>query len=95
MPVAKVKHKGQVTIPAGIREELGLREGDYIEVTREGNRVVLTPKVLVDRDPQTEAAVAEGLLDAKAGRRSPAFESTEEIAAWQKTDDYKAFIAKR
>lgn len=94
MPIAKVKHKGQVTIPAGIREELGLHEGDYIEITREGNRVVLTPKVIVDRDPATEAAIAEGLRDARSGRRSPKFKNAKEIADWQKSDEYKAFVGK-
>jgi AbrB family looped-hinge helix DNA binding protein len=94
MPLAKVKMKGQVTIPAGIREEVGLREGDYVEVTREGNRVVLTPKDIVDRDPATEAAIAEGLADARAGRVSPQFQTAEEIKAWQQTPEYKRLIGK-
>lgn len=92
MPLSKVKQKGQVTIPAGIRDALGLHEGDYVEVTQEGNRVVLTPKAIVDRDPATNAAIAEGLQDARAGRLSPAFKTADEIEAWQKTDDYKTFI---
>jgi AbrB family looped-hinge helix DNA binding protein len=94
MSLAKMKQKGQVTIPAGIREQIGLHEGDYVEVTKEGNRVVLTPKEVVDRDPATAAAIAEGLANARAGRLSPAFETVEEIEAWQKTDDYQRFIEK-
>lgn len=37
----KIDDLGRVVIPAGIRRSLGLREGDAIEVTVEGERVVL------------------------------------------------------
>lgn len=37
----KIDDLGRVVIPAGIRRTLGLREGDAIEVTVEGERVVL------------------------------------------------------
>jgi len=94
MPLARVKHKGQVTIPADIRAEIGLDEGDYVEVTTEGSRVVLTPKEIVDRHPAIDAALAEALEDERAGRLSPAFQTAEEIEAWQKTDDYKKLIGK-
>lgn len=94
MPLARVKHKGQVTIPADIRAEIGLDEGDYVEVTTEGSRVVLTPKEIVDRHPAIDEALAEALEDERAGRLSPAFQTAEEIKAWQKTGDYKKFIGK-
>jgi AbrB family looped-hinge helix DNA binding protein len=94
MPLAKVKHKGQVAIPAAIREELGLEDGDYVEVKREGRRIVLTPQDHVERHPAIDAAIAEGLEDARAGRLSPKFKSAKEIEAWQNTDDYKKFIEK-
>src|SRR3989344_9551751 len=93
-PLARVKQKGQVTIPANIREELGLREGDYVEVTTEGSRVVLTPQQIAPRHPEIDTALAEGLADIKAGRVSPAFTTAEEIAAWQKTAEYRKFIGK-
>lgn len=37
----KVDDLGRVVIPAGIRRTLGIREGDPVEVTVEGERVVL------------------------------------------------------
>ena len=37
----KIDDLGRVVIPAGIRRTLGLREGDPVEVTVEGERVVL------------------------------------------------------
>ncbi len=37
----KVDDLGRVVIPAGVRRALGIREGDPVEVTVEGERVVL------------------------------------------------------
>jgi AbrB family transcriptional regulator, transcriptional pleiotropic regulator of transition state genes len=37
----KIDDLGRVVIPAGMRRTLGLREGDAVEVTVEGERVVL------------------------------------------------------
>ena len=46
MPLVKVKEKGQVTLPAKIRERHGLSVGDYVEVREEGNRIVLVPQAV-------------------------------------------------
>ena len=91
MPLAKVKQKGQVTIPVEIREELGLAEGDYVEVKQEERRIVLTPKEIVDRHPRIDAALAERLVDVCAGRVSPKFASVKECEAWLKTEEGKRF----
>ena len=95
MPLARIKPKGQVTIPAGIRGEVGLDEGDYVEVTREGSRIVLTPKQVVDRHPALDAALAEALADERAGRVSPKFRSVEEYEKWRSTAEGRKFAAKR
>ena len=93
MPLAKVKQKGQVTIPAGIRDEIGLHEGDYVEVTREGTRIVLTPQDIAPRHPEIDAALAEGLADVQAGRLTPKFSSMKDFKAWLKTPEGKKFSA--
>ncbi|MFT7661449.1 MAG: AbrB family looped-hinge helix DNA binding protein [Gammaproteobacteria bacterium] len=49
MPMVTVKQKYQVTIPAKIRRDMGLHEGDALEAVARGGRIILTPKVLVDR----------------------------------------------
>ena len=54
MPLVTVKQKFQVTIPAKIRDHIHLEEGDTLEVVAEGGRIVLTPKVLVDRRGRNE-----------------------------------------
>jgi AbrB family looped-hinge helix DNA binding protein len=41
MPTSKVTRKGQVTIPQDIRETLGIREGDTVQIVLENDRVML------------------------------------------------------
>jgi AbrB family looped-hinge helix DNA binding protein len=50
MPTVKIGRSRQVTIPKRLFEELGLREGDYVEVDRQGHQIILTPKVLINRE---------------------------------------------
>jgi AbrB family looped-hinge helix DNA binding protein len=49
MPVVKILRHGQITLPKEIRKILGVEEGDLLELGLENARVVLKPKVLVDR----------------------------------------------
>lgn len=60
MPLVKITRSRQVTIPKELFEQLALRQGDYVEINREGDRLVLQPKVVVDRArAQAKAQVAE------------------------------------
>jgi AbrB family looped-hinge helix DNA binding protein len=49
MPLIKIQKKGQVTIPTMIRSQLGLADGDLVEVRIRATSIVLTPKVVIDR----------------------------------------------
>jgi AbrB family looped-hinge helix DNA binding protein len=40
---ATVSTKGQLVIPAELREELGIRPGMRIAIIRDGNRIILEP----------------------------------------------------
>ena len=80
MPYVKVKERFQVTIPAQVRQALHIEEGDLLEAQVEDGRIVLKPKAVVDRD-SVEAAIEEGLADARAGRVHGPFESMEEFKA--------------
>jgi AbrB family looped-hinge helix DNA binding protein len=55
MPLVKVIRHGQITLPADFREELDIKEGDYIEAELEGKVIVLRPKVLLDREDAVKA----------------------------------------
>ncbi len=39
--IVKVTRNYQVTIPAEIRSKLGIKEGDYLKVDLEGNKIVI------------------------------------------------------
>ena len=43
MSIVKISSKGQVTIPKEVREALGLKPGDRVEIKVEGNIAVLEP----------------------------------------------------
>ena len=78
MPLVKVKHKFQVTIPTEIREKTQIEEGDILEMTVQGKDIILKPKLIVDRD-SLEAAIAEGIKDYQAGRTVGPFASVQEF----------------
>ena len=46
---ATVNEKGQVTIPKGLRERLGIRPGDVLDVEEDRGRVIATK--LASEDP--------------------------------------------
>ena len=52
MPLVKITRNRQVTLPKSLCQELGLEEGDYVEIVREGDHLVLRPKKLVDKTLQ-------------------------------------------
>ena len=47
--IVKVQHKGQVTIPTRLRTQAGIVEGDLVEATFHRGKIVLTPKLVIDR----------------------------------------------
>ncbi len=69
--IVKVRTNRQVTIPKVIFEELGLREGDFVEVALQGERIIITPKRLVDLEdiltPEEEEIVEKGFEQLKRG----------------------------
>jgi len=74
MPIGKVGQRRQVVIPKEICEELGLQEGDFVEVKRNRGSIVIRPKKLVDKDPwdtltpEEEKQVAEGFQQIERGQ---------------------------
>ncbi len=62
MPTVKIGVSRQVVIPKKLYEKLGLVPGDYLEVEVQDDRLVLTPKMLIEK------RLAEGLADIRHGR---------------------------
>lgn len=59
----KISTKGQVVLPSRLREKLGLRPGDALDVRLEGDAILLRPrkarrrKAKIITDPRTGLAV--------------------------------------
>jgi len=84
MPTTKVTRHGQITLPASVRKQLGIEEGDLVEIAVEDEKAVLMPKKLVDKSQayfwtkkwqEGERAADE---DIKAGRVKT-FDSVDEL----------------
>ena len=64
MAISKVGQRRQVVIPKELCDELGIAEGDFVEVVRITAGVLIKPKKLVDPDdvltPEEAALVRKG-----------------------------------
>jgi len=84
MPLVQVREKAQITLPSKIRKALGIKEGDYLEAEVEDNKIVLIPKILVDKaeavtlSKKGEEMLKEGLEDIKKGKVEK-FKNVEEL----------------
>jgi AbrB family looped-hinge helix DNA binding protein len=62
----------QVTVPKVIFDDLGLKEGDYVDVSLQGSDIVIRPKRLVDFDdtlsPEEEQLVEKGFRELRQGK---------------------------
>ena len=45
----QVRKKSQVTLPQSIRQELGIKEGDYLDIQVRDGEIVLKAKVVIDK----------------------------------------------
>jgi len=76
MSIIKLKTKGQITIPASLRQQVGLSIGDILKVNVEAGKITLTPQSIIDR------RLAESLEDYKHGRSHGPFNSIAEMSAF-------------
>lgn len=63
--IAQMSGRGTVTLPARIRKELGLREGDVLRVRLVDGSIQLTPTAVVPIELYTEERIAEFLAAAE------------------------------
>ena len=62
MSLVQIREKAQITIPSRIRKELGIKNGDYLEIIKEDNKIVIIPKILVDKVSVNLSAKGEEML---------------------------------
>jgi len=84
MSLIQVREKAQITLPSKIRMSLGIKQGDYQEAEVEGNKIVLIPKVLVDKaetvilSKKGEEMLDEALNDVRKGNLKK-FDNVQEL----------------
>lgn len=69
MPLAKLKPKGQITIPKQVRDRLGLSEGDLVEINVEGGRGIIMPRRVVPAAPAPKLSAKEQQALARARKK--------------------------
>ena len=47
--LVKIQRKGQMTLPSRLRSAIGIADGDLVEASVQRGKIVLTPKVVIDR----------------------------------------------
>lgn len=71
MGVTKLGQRGQVVIPKEIRDEVGLKAGDFLEIVRREGDIIIKPKKLVDMEDtlteEEEKLVVKGFEALKNG----------------------------
>ena len=58
----KLSQKGQITVPKHLREQLGIRAGDELELIEDGGRLLVRKA-----PPSDQAGDADGVLQRRQG----------------------------
>lgn len=75
--LTRVRAKGQITIPDNVRRAAHIAEGDYLEMTVQGDTLVLRPRVVVPKSQawfwtsEWQAGERDATEDIAAGRTTP------------------------
>jgi AbrB family looped-hinge helix DNA binding protein len=87
MTLVKLKEKGQVTIPASVREQISAHKGDIFEVAVANGNIVLKPQDVVSRQKNQSAKIGKGVdIASWIGSGKGLFKSPEEAAAFIKSE---------
>jgi AbrB family looped-hinge helix DNA binding protein len=107
--LVKIHRKGQMTLPTKLRSLAGISEGDLVEAAFLRGKIVITPKLVIDRakfpsaaDEYTpaqrhriDAGLAKSDEDIKQGRVYGPFNTAEEMAASIETNIRRLRAAKK
>ena len=81
---SKITRHGQITLPASVRRELGIEEGDLVEIEVVDDGAMIVPKKLVDKSQayfwtkRWQEAERKADEDIKAGRVK-SFDSVDDL----------------
>ncbi|HJY84483.1 MAG TPA: AbrB/MazE/SpoVT family DNA-binding domain-containing protein [Candidatus Binatia bacterium] len=88
MALLKILRSSQITLPAELRRQFGLAEGDYLEAQAVKEGILLKPVNVVDRQKAGHALLK--LLDRVHTKQLASKHSTQEQEEWI-TQEVKAF----
>ena len=79
--LVKITSKHQVTIPKSMTDIFHLEKGDFLEMVKEGNRIILVPKeaVFEDKYPPEDLRAAEEVLAKGSRQEEISFKSADEM----------------
>jgi AbrB family looped-hinge helix DNA binding protein len=93
--LVRIHRKGQMTLPSRLRSAVGVAEGDMVEASIQRGKIVLTPKLVIDRSKfpnadddytpaqrrEVDRGIAQSMKEYKRGRGVGPFENAEELVA--------------
>jgi len=91
--LVKIHRKGQMTLPSRLRSAIGLAEGDLVEASCECGKIILTPKLVLDRAKFSSAddeLQRRKIIDAELAK---ADEDVERGRVYGPFDTHEEFIA--
>jgi AbrB family looped-hinge helix DNA binding protein len=102
---ARIQHKGQVTIPTSVRRQAGLSKGDLVNFAFLRGKIVITPKLVIDRSqfpnaddeytPAQRRMINARLDKAEKGPFHGPFSTADEMIAHMKGELKKRSAAKQ
>ena len=86
MALLKLKRAAQITIPAELRKQFHLEEGDYLEAEAVENGILLKPVSIVEREKawQDIQEARATVVDREPNPQQSSQQKEEEIARWVK-----------
>ena len=92
MGVTRIGPKHQITIPQDVFEQLGLQQGDFLEVQVRGDSLFLVPQKLIPRDQawfwtkEWQQREREADEDIAQGQLSEPFESVDDLIRYLRSE---------
>jgi AbrB family looped-hinge helix DNA binding protein len=70
MEISRITTKGQITLPAAMRKQAGLAQGDVVSFSVTGQGILVKPVGITDKTktPQWKKMLSKSLADAKGKR---------------------------
>ena len=88
----KIQNKGQVTIPTAVRRQAGLAKGDLVNFAFQRGRIIITPRLVIDRSKfptadhdytaEQRRAVDRGIAEGRRGPYYGPFKDGAEVEAF-------------